>query len=463
MPPPRTAADPRTPPPKERSRKTRPRDRRTARTRRSGTRTPPCRPRASRAAARRDQGPSPPTRAGRRAAGPDTPPGPPARPGGPRAGRPPVPRGPRRATAGASPRTPPGPPGAHRRGGRCRRSGDAARWPGRCRRTSSAASHRPSSGSPHPRPCGSARCRAQSRVRASAPRQRAPATHARRRAQTRSPPGRPRRTRAWTLAAPRTTAANTDATRPGKRDRAPASGQPRSRSRRSAGAGRWPAASSSGSLEHKRRVRQQPHLGAGRKASATRLVVRLGGVQLEVPRRPEAPRGQEERAVLAARVEDEQEGVVLDLLAARPALHDLGTVEEYADHALVGLPVALRHPAAIGSQPVHVRQSRALQLGAGQVTVAPEYRMLTPHPDQPARELMQRAGLLGIAPCVPGDVVVLAPRIVVAVLGAPPLVAAQEHRRTLGEQQRGEEVALLARTQRQDVGVVGGALHAAVP
>src|SRR5947208_145148 len=49
-------------------------------------------------------------------------------------------------------------------------------------------------------------------------------------------------------------------------------------------------------------------------------------------------------------------------------------------------------------------------------------------------------------------------------LSSPPaLVAAQEHRRTLGEQQRGKEVALLARTQRQDLGVVGRALHAAVP
>jgi hypothetical protein len=49
------------------------------------------------------------------------------------------------------------------------------------------------------------------------------------------------------------------------------------------------------------------------------------------------------------------------------------------------------------------------------------------------------------------------------VLGAAELVAAEQHRRALGEQQRGEEVALLARAQREDLRVVGRTLDAAVP
>ena len=66
-------------------------------------------------------------------------------------------------------------------------------------------------------------------------------------------------------------------------------------------------------------------------------------------------------------------------------------------------------------------------------------------------------------PLVPGELVVLAPGVVVAVLRAAELVAAEQHRHALGEEQRGEEVALLAPAQRVDLGVVGLALDAAVP
>src|SRR6202035_5196184 len=66
-------------------------------------------------------------------------------------------------------------------------------------------------------------------------------------------------------------------------------------------------------------------------------------------------------------------------------------------------------------------------------------------------------------PVDPGDLVVLAVRVVVALLGAPHLIAREQHRNALGQQQRGQEVALLPGAQGQDGRVVGGAFDAAVP
>ncbi len=48
-------------------------------------------------------------------------------------------------------------------------------------------------------------------------------------------------------------------------------------------------------------------------------------------------------------------------------------------------------------------------------------------------------------------------------LGAAQLVAAEQHRHPLGEQQGGEEVALLPAPQLQDARIVGVAFGAAVP
>ena len=66
-------------------------------------------------------------------------------------------------------------------------------------------------------------------------------------------------------------------------------------------------------------------------------------------------------------------------------------------------------------------------------------------------------------PVEPGDVAVLAIGVVVAVLGAAELVAGEQHRRALREQQRRQHVALLPLAQRDDRRVVGRALGAAIP
>ena len=68
-----------------------------------------------------------------------------------------------------------------------------------------------------------------------------------------------------------------------------------------------------------------------------------------------------------------------------------------------------------------------------------------------------------LLPVDPRQLVVLAVGVVVAALGAADLVAGQEHRHALRQQQRREEVALLPRPQLVDRRIVGRPLDAVVP
>ena len=74
-----------------------------------------------------------------------------------------------------------------------------------------------------------------------------------------------------------------------------------------------------------------------------------------------------------------------------------------------------------------------------------------------------RSARVRLLPVVPGELVVLAVGVVVALLRAADLVAAAQHRHALGQEQRREEVAHLAVPQREDGGVVGRPFDAAVP
>ena len=70
---------------------------------------------------------------------------------------------------------------------------------------------------------------------------------------------------------------------------------------------------------------------------------------------------------------------------------------------------------------------------------------------------------INVGPVEPGDRVVLAVGVVVALLGAADLVAAQEERDAEGQQERREHGPPLAGPQSQHVGVVVGALGPTVP
>src|SRR5699024_2698256 len=121
-----------------------------------------------------------------------------------------------------------------------------------------------------------------------------------------------------------------------------------------------------------------------------------------------------------------------------------------------------RYPA--GLEPGDVRQlGQVVGSGGGAVeeTTPPQHRMVGTEGDQLPGEGQQ--WLVQVLPVDPGQLVVLGVDVVVALLGAAHLVPVGEHRHPLGDHQRGEEVALLASAQAQDVLVVGGAFGAAVP
>ena len=71
--------------------------------------------------------------------------------------------------------------------------------------------------------------------------------------------------------------------------------------------------------------------------------------------------------------------------------------------------------------------------------------------------------VVDVLPVDPGERVVLAVGVVVALLGVAKLIPAEDHRHAEAGEERGEEVALLPGAQRQDVLVVGRAFDAAVP
>src|SRR3954464_13646021 len=92
---------------------------------------------------------------------------------------------------------------------------------------------------------------------------------------------------------------------------------------------------------------------------------------------------------------------------------------------------------------------------------SPEHGVTLSETDQAARE--REKILVEVFPVVPRDLVVLAIRVVVALLCASELVAPEKHRHTLRQHERGEKIRCLPPPQRVDLWIVGGALGAAVP
>src|SRR5690606_29207845 len=129
-----------------------------------------------------------------------------------------------------------------------------------------------------------------------------------------------------------------------------------------------------------------------------------------------------------------------------------------------GRPVLGCHLAAVGTQPDDVGWPiRRVDRRAAKVGCSPQARVRAAQRDHLAGEVEERLLALVETPVVPGDLVVLAVGVVVAALGAADLVAAQDHGDALGEQQRRQQVALLALAQRQDMPIIGGTFDAVVP
>ena len=84
-------------------------------------------------------------------------------------------------------------------------------------------------------------------------------------------------------------------------------------------------------------------------------------------------------------------------------------------------------------------------------------------PNQLSRELQKLILLFVARPIEPIDLVILAVRVVIALLRPAPLVAASEHRHTLGKEKRGQEIPPLPFAQGVDLRVVGWTFDATTP
>ena len=113
--------------------------------------------------------------------------------------------------------------------------------------------------------------------------------------------------------------------------------------------------------------------------------------------------------------------------------------------------------------PGDVRQRLAACGLAGQETAAMQGRVTLTKGDHTPDEVVHPAVVVEQGPVEPGDVVVLAVAVVVALFALQHLVAAPQHGYTLAQHENGHEVAGLASTQREDRRIVGRAFDAAVP
>ena len=132
---------------------------------------------------------------------------------------------------------------------------------------------------------------------------------------------------------------------------------------------------------------------------------------------------------LVVGIEEHEERVVHDTLTPLVRARDRRAVEEHADRlSEAGRPILGLHLGSVGAEPGDVRGVGAERVAVEEVAAA-EDGMGPPERDQPLREREQ--GAVFVLPVEPRDLVVLAVGVVVALLGAAALVAAQQHRDAL--------------------------------
>src|SRR5439155_6598989 len=132
--------------------------------------------------------------------------------------------------------------------------------------------------------------------------------------------------------------------------------------------------------EQRERPADQGHLPA-RGDHAVEIGIRG---DLDLPARAETARRERGRHRLAVRVEEQQEGVVADLVTVGRARRYLLPVEEDAERVrILPLPVLLRHPPTVRAERPHVRQAGAEHLMTGEEPLPAEDRVMLAQLDQP--------------------------------------------------------------------------------
>src|SRR4029453_6624937 len=127
------------------------------------------------------------------------------------------------------------------------------------------------------------------------------------------------------------------------------------------------------------------------------------------------------------------------------------------------IPIQVRHLSPVGIKPVQVFDFRSVDRTALKKMSPPENRLGFSQAHHLACEVEQPALFGGKIPIEPREGRILATRIVVATLRLTKLIASEQHRYALGEEQSSEKIALLLRAQRIGCGVIGWPFGAAVP
>ena len=172
-----------------------------------------------------------------------------------------------------------------------------------------------------------------------------------------------------------------------------------------------------------------------------------------------------EHDVLVVGVEAQEEGVIFNPVTSAIRFSDGIAVEP--DHqrlAEVEVPVIGRHDTTLIGQPgnVTIIGFRTERATAQEAAASEDWVFRT--------QLSQELGVFDqfrvgtrLIPVDPGQTVVLAVDVVVALLATSHFVTVANHRSALGQQESGQEVTTLAGAQRNDALVVGRAFHTAVP
>ena len=172
--------------------------------------------------------------------------------------------------------------------------------------------------------------------------------------------------------------------------------------------------------------------------------------------------GQSELYQIVVNVDDHQQCRVMAELPNSGRL--CAPIHQHAEATHQGIgPLRGLHLFSVGVDPGEVFDAKFLDKLSSQEAIATQYRIFVAQAGELLHKSNERFIFLLQGPIHPTDVVILAVRVVVALLGATHFITGQHHRGTLREQQGCQHVADLAGAQSVDRGVVGGSFGAAIP
>src|SRR5262249_50626673 len=155
---------------------------------------------------------------------------------------------------------------------------------------------------------------------------------------------------------------------------------------------------------------------------------RLGGVNFAVPAHIAVAGAKSEINGLMMRIQDEGEGVADDALSTLVHLFDLVPGESHAETTdLSGCPVRGSHFLAIRFHPIQILDLSAVNGTTWENSPTPEDWLGAAQSEQLAHKGKQRFLLSTVIPPEPGEGIILAVGVVVALLRVTKFISRQQH------------------------------------